>query len=80
MNHTLFKRVQSTQALGFADEVDEHPINIRASSIGEHGEGGIGERRGSNEPARTLGIEQASTLGTWKEHAASHMHSTTELK
>ena len=60
VNHTLFKRVQSTQALGFSDEMDAHPINIRTTSIGEHGEGSIGERQNSTEyggPTRGLNVE-----------------------
>jgi hypothetical protein len=82
MNHTLFKRVQSTQALGLADEMDDHVLNIRTGSVGEH-EGSLGERQNSTEyggATRGLGLEQASALGAWKEHAASHIHSTTELK
>jgi hypothetical protein len=82
MNQTLFKRVQSTQALGFADEMEEHVANIRTSSIGEHGEGSI-ERRNSTEyagPTRSLGVEQASAIGTWKDHAVSHVQATPDAK
>ena len=82
MNHTLFKRVQSTQALGFADEMDDHVLNIRTTSIGER-EGSLGARQNSTEyggPTGALGLEQASALSAWKEHAASHIHSTTDLK
>jgi hypothetical protein len=60
MNHTLFKRVQSTQALGLADEMQEHGTNIRTTSTGEQGDGGIDERRNSTEyagPSKSLGIE-----------------------
>ena len=58
--------------------MEEHAVNIRTSSIGEHGEGNI-ERRNSTEyagPMRSLGVEQASAAGTWKDHAASHVQSS----